>query len=69
MSGRSGGRRSTCTRWPTEDGLRLDEHLNPLLERPPLAEVLSGPEAAWAGRPGAALTPQAVLAMKDGNGV
>ena len=35
----------------TEDGLRLDEHLNPLLERPPLAEVLSGPEAAWAAGP------------------
>jgi len=35
----------------TEDGLRLDEHLNPLLERPPLADVLSGPEAAWAAGP------------------
>jgi glucosyl-3-phosphoglycerate synthase len=26
----------------TEDGLRLDEHLNELLERPPLAHVLAG---------------------------
>jgi glucosyl-3-phosphoglycerate synthase len=33
----------------TEDGLRLDEHLNPVLERPPLAESLSGPDAAGAG--------------------
>jgi hypothetical protein len=24
----------------TEDGLRLDEHLNQLLERPPMAQVL-----------------------------
>jgi glucosyl-3-phosphoglycerate synthase len=28
----------------TEDGLRLDEHLNELLERPPLAHVLAGQE-------------------------
>ncbi|HEY2509143.1 MAG TPA: glucosyl-3-phosphoglycerate synthase [Streptosporangiaceae bacterium] len=33
----------------TKEGLRLDEHLNPLLERPPLIDVLGGPEAAWAG--------------------
>jgi hypothetical protein len=26
----------------TEHGLRLDEHLNQLLERPPMAQVLSG---------------------------
>jgi hypothetical protein len=25
----------------TEDGLRLDEHLNALLERPPMAQVLA----------------------------
>ena len=31
----------------TDEGLRLDEHLNPLLERPPLAEVPGSPEAAW----------------------
>lgn len=35
----------------TEEGLRLDEHLNPLLERPPLIEVLNGPRAAWAAGP------------------
>jgi glucosyl-3-phosphoglycerate synthase len=32
----------------TGDGLRLDEHLNALLERPPLAEVLAGAEAVSA---------------------
>jgi glucosyl-3-phosphoglycerate synthase len=33
----------------TEDGLRLDEHLNPLLERPPLAESHGGPDTAGTG--------------------
>src|ERR1039457_1249037 len=28
----------------TEDGLRLEEHLNPLTERPPIARVLPGRE-------------------------
>jgi glucosyl-3-phosphoglycerate synthase len=32
----------------TGNGLRLDEHLNALLERPPLAEVLTGAEAVSA---------------------
>jgi len=27
---------------PTEDGLRLDEHLNELIERPPLARLTGG---------------------------
>jgi glucosyl-3-phosphoglycerate synthase len=27
----------------TEDGLRLDEHLNELIERPPLARLTGGP--------------------------
>jgi hypothetical protein len=27
----------------TDEGLRLDEYLNPLLERPPLNEVLGAP--------------------------
>lgn len=35
----------------TEDGLRLDEHLNPLLERPAMASLQSGPQAAWAPYP------------------
>jgi glucosyl-3-phosphoglycerate synthase len=30
----------------TEDGLRLDEHMNELLERPPLAQVLADPLTA-----------------------
>ena len=36
------------------DGLRLEEHLNALLERPPMKEVLSGPEPVrvTAGLPG-----------------
>jgi glucosyl-3-phosphoglycerate synthase len=35
----------------TPDGLRLDEHLNPLLERPPMAQVLGGEQSAWAPLP------------------
>ncbi len=35
----------------TPDGLRLDEHLNPLLERPPMAQVLTGEQSAWAPLP------------------
>jgi glucosyl-3-phosphoglycerate synthase len=35
----------------TEDGLRLDEHLNALVERPPMAEVVSGPPAVRIAAP------------------
>src|ERR1035441_4671973 len=34
----------------TEDGLRLEEHLNPLTERPPIAPVLPGREGQAVAR-------------------
>jgi glucosyl-3-phosphoglycerate synthase len=44
----------------TPDGLRLDEHLNELTERPPLAQILAGGTgAAPAALPYAGLEPSA----------
>ena len=46
--GSCASRTPTCTRWRPSDGLRLDEHLNELVERPPLARLTGGGTALTA---------------------